>query len=166
MQKFILGIIGFFIFGCVVKNAPAPSLMMDKVIETETNTARNASHQLVQLGQNKLKQKQYAEAMNHFSKALETDAQNPFAYYYMAKTKKALQKNDEAQTLFEKSASLFSNDHSIWKSDALVEAGDLLLVGNRPLQAKEQYKKALNADPNNKKAREGLEKTLSIPVMK
>ena len=119
--------------------------------------AQNATESIIK-GNRLYQQSQFDLAEAQYRKALEYDADNEKAKYNLANTLQKQNKYDEASKLLEELAGN-SKDNSL-KSSAYYNQG-VAYTKMKNLDASiESYKKALRLNPNDKEARENLEKAL------
>lgn len=118
---------------------------------------QNATESLVK-GNQLYQQSQFDQAEAQYRKALEYEPDNEKAKYNLANTLQKQNKYDEAAKLLENLAGS-SKDNSL-KSAAYYNQG-VAYTKMKNLDASiESYKKALRLNPNDKEARENLEKAL------
>lgn len=143
--------------GCVsTRHAPAkdPNVLLDKVIEEEKDPRRVASLKMVDLGRKEIQNLRYERAAQEFTKAIEVDAENPYAYYFFAEARSKVQRFEEAIQLYDQAANFFSKD-AYWKSQSLTLKGEIHEhLQNYPL-AKKSYEAALKIYSNNSRAKQG-----------
>lgn len=114
--------------------------------------------QTIQKGNNLYKQKQYEPAAKAYDEALAKDPSNRTARFNKANTSYRLSKSDEAAKDFSDLA--FKGNTPGEKSGAYYNEGVVLSNQKKLEESIEAYKNALRQDPNDKDARENLQKAL------
>jgi tetratricopeptide (TPR) repeat protein len=122
----------------------------------QTPTAA-ASTRLVELGRKELNQSHFERAAAHFSKAIEIDAANAFAYFYLGLTRMQTAKYPQATGLFRRASDLFSTSAQ-WRAESLAYAGECFEKNRQWFEAQQSYMRALEIDGNNQRAKEGAER--------
>jgi len=112
----------------------------------------------IQKGNDLYKQQQYQQAVVAYDDALEWEANNNIAKFNKANALYRQTKNEEAQKAFDDLA-FKTEDHDI-KSKSYYNKG-VILSGQKKLEESiEAYKNALRQNPDDKEARENLQKAL------
>jgi len=104
------------------------------------------------------KQQKFEEAEKEFAKALELEPDNKIIINNLASVKHRLNKPDEAKKEFEKLLSE-KNDNTT-RATAHYNIGAILSKEKKLEESIEAYKNSLRLDPNDKEARENLQKAL------
>jgi Ca-activated chloride channel family protein len=104
------------------------------------------------------KQQKFAEAEKEFSKALEKQPDSKPAVNNLASSLYRQQKNEEAKKQFEKLAA--GENDNITKSVARYNIGVVLSKEKKLEESIEAYKESLRLNPDDKQARENLQKAL------
>jgi tetratricopeptide (TPR) repeat protein len=131
------------------------SEMLEQVIQEEARPRRKASLRLVQQGQKELIQNHMERAARSFSDALGIDSQNPFAYFYLGKTRFLSSRWQEAAELFGKANHFYENEN-FWKAEALAFQGESLEKLGQKNEARVFFEKAVNIESSNLRAQNGL----------
>lgn len=115
-------------------------------------------NQTIQKGNDLYKQKQFEPAANTYDEALAKDPSNATAKFNKASTSYRLSKPDDAIKTFDE---LAENEKSAaTKSKSYYNKGVILSNQKKLEESIEAYKNALRQDPNDKDARENLQKAL------
>jgi Ca-activated chloride channel homolog len=104
------------------------------------------------------KQQKFAEAEKEFSEALKKEPANKTAINNLASVQYRLKKNDEAKKQFEKLATGENDNNS--KATARYNIGAVLSKEKKLEESIEAYKESLRLNPEDKQARENLQKAL------
>lgn len=116
------------------------------------------SNQLVEQGNQDYKKKEFAKADGQYTKALEKDAKNTVAQFNSGNAKQKLKKYDEASRSYE--AVVNNTDDPLVKAQALYNQGLAFIRQNKLKEAIDAFKRSLRLNPNDKEARENLQKAL------
>lgn len=139
--------------------APRPTLVgpppFEKAIQKETDPKRLASLRIVEAGKKELQNMRLERAAQEFSKAIEIDATNPYAYFYFAQARIRGQRMPEAVDLLDQAVTRFGKDDR-WKSEALAVRGEVLESMKEYPRAKASFQEAVKASPGNGRAHQGL----------
>jgi Ca-activated chloride channel family protein len=114
--------------------------------------------EIIKKGNDLYKQQQYEPAKAAYDEALTKDSSNTIAKFNLANTAYRLAKHDEAIKSFDYLALRYKNADE--KSKAYYNKGVVLSNQKRLEESIEEYKNALRQDPNDKEARENLQKAL------
>jgi Ca-activated chloride channel homolog len=104
------------------------------------------------------RQQQFDKATVEYNKAIETDPQNATAKFNLASSLQKQGKEDEPIKLFSDIAA--ATDDAAIKGKAFYDKGAILSKQKKLEESIEAYKNALRQDPNDKDARENLQKAL------
>ncbi len=145
--------------GCVAK-VPPPAVEPTKVpleemVQQESDPRRAASMKFVEEGRKEMVHERWERAAQQFSRGIEIDSANPFAYYYLGVTRFRANRHSEAFSLFARAGDLFVN-LSNWKADAIAYQGVISEKQTKIADAVRWYESALKLDGSNARAREGL----------
>jgi len=127
----------------------------DKVIHEEKDTKRLASLRIVEAGRKELQNLRFERAAQEFTKAIELDSQNPYAYYFFAEARTKSQRFLEAIDLYDQSVGYFTTE-STWKSQALTLKGEIQESLKNYAQAKQSFDQALKVYSKNNRAKQGI----------
>ncbi|MCB0308819.1 MAG: tetratricopeptide repeat protein [Bdellovibrionales bacterium] len=154
-----LTLMGFlFIIASCASKAPSSltqTLLFEDAVKTESNPKRLASHQAVIQGRKEALHYRYERAAQEFSKAIEIDPENPYAYFYFAEVRSKVQRFEEAVELYSQAANYFTNNPK-WKSQALTLRGEILESMTDYEKAKQSYQLALKVFSGNVRAKQGI----------
>jgi tetratricopeptide (TPR) repeat protein len=149
-------LLSLFVFSCAPRPiVPPETVPIEKMAETVTDPRRAASLRVTEEGRVDLLAERYERGAQKLARAIEIDATNPFAYFYLGLARFRVGRFAEAGDLFSRSAGLFSSDEA-WRADALAFRGESLEKGGRPAEAKRAYEEALQVDSGNVRAQDGL----------
>ena len=115
-------------------------------------------NEIIKKGNDLYKQQQYEPAKTAYDEALAKDSSNTIAKFNSANTAYRLAKPDEAIKSFDYLAVKYKNADE--KSKAYYNKGVVLSNQKRLEESIEEYKNALRQVPNDKEARENLQKAL------
>ncbi|HET6466026.1 MAG TPA: tetratricopeptide repeat protein [Nitrospiria bacterium] len=122
---------------------------------------QEASLQLTDEGRQLLDEGRLDEAASVFQKAISLYPNNPYAYYYLGRSRYL--KKDYARSLTPlRQAELYLSGDSVWLARVYALRGQIDEALLQPNDARNQYQKALSFDPRNAEAREGLERIQSL----
>jgi len=110
---------------------------------------------VVDKGRQELGRSLLERAAYHFSRAIEIDSTNPYAYFYLGLTRKQANKCGQASDLFARASDLFGEDRA-WAAESLAYRGECLEKLGRTEEAKKTYEQALEVDRGNLRAQNGL----------
>ncbi len=113
---------------------------------------------IIRQGNDLYKQQQYEPAKTAYDEALAKDSSNTVAKFNAANTAYRLSKANDAIKSFEELAAKYKNADE--KAKAYYNKGVVLSSQKRLEESIEEYKNALRQDPNDKEARENLQKAL------
>lgn len=113
---------------------------------------------IIQQGNEWYKQKEYVKAERAFRDALDKDKGNTTATYNLANALYMQSKSDEAIKVLEELV-MNANDAEL-KGKAYYNKGAILSAAKKLEESIEAYKNALRNNPNDKEARENLQKAL------
>ena len=114
--------------------------------------------EIIKKGNDLYKQQQYEPAKAAYDEALTRDSLNTIAKFNLANTAYRLSKPDEAIKSFDNLAIKYKNADE--KARAYYNKGVVLSNQKQLEESIEAYKNALRQDPNDKEARENLQKAL------
>lgn len=134
-----------------------PPLLYDQAMAAESNPKKIASNKNVSLGIKELQNMRYERAAQEFSRALEIDPENPFAYYYLAETRTKVDRFEEAIELYSQSANYFYTEPQ-WKAQALSLRGEIYEYLKEYDKAKQSFNSALKVWPKQSRAKQGLKR--------
>lgn len=112
----------------------------------------------IQRGNDLYKQQQYQQAEAAYSEVIENDPNNATAKYNRSLAVQKQGRSDEAVRAFDDLA--FKTDNKEIKANSYYNKGAILSSQKKLEESIEEYKKALRQDPNDKQARENLQKAL------
>jgi len=112
----------------------------------------------IQQGNELYKQKQWDQAENKYNDALKSDPTNTTAKYNLANTTYRRGKQDESVKMFDELGNLGTKPED--KSRAYYNKGAVLSSQKKLEESIDAYKNALRQNPNDKEARENLQKAL------
>ena len=115
-------------------------------------------NEIISKGNDMYKQQQYEPAKKAYDEALIKDSSNAIAKFNLANTTYRLAKPDEAIKIFDDLA--FKNREPDDKAKAYYNKGVVLSNQKKLEESIEAYKNALRQEPNDKEARENLQKAL------
>ncbi|HLG18966.1 MAG TPA: hypothetical protein VI895_04000 [Bdellovibrionota bacterium] len=142
--------------GCV-KTGPQvepTAVPIGEMAEHESDPRRAASMRVVEEGRKELTKNLYERAAYHFSRAVEIDSSNPFAYFYLGVTRFRSGQFNQAANLFGRSSDLFDLMNN-WRAEALAYRGESLEKTGKIQEAQKAFALALEADASNARAQEG-----------
>jgi tetratricopeptide (TPR) repeat protein len=113
---------------------------------------------IIKKGNDLYKQQQYEPAKTAYDEALAKDSSNSIAKFNLANTAYRLSKPDEAIKSFDQLAAKYQSADE--KAKAYYNKGVVLTNQRKLEESIEAYKDALRQDPNDKEARENLQKAL------
>jgi Ca-activated chloride channel family protein len=116
------------------------------------------AEKLIEEGNAFYKQQQYDQAAAKYSEALQLDAENTTAKFNLANTTYRLNKQDEASKSFQDLAE--QSKEKALSSKSHYNKGVILSKQKKLEESIDAYKNALRKDPNDKEARENLQKAL------
>ncbi len=140
--------------------APTPqpeSIPLETEIQATTDPARAASLRLVEEGKTELKKSRFERAAQLFSRAVEIDRKNPYAFFYLAVVRFRTVRFAQAAELFQRSGDLFTDDPT-WRAEAYAFAGESLEKLSKGAEAIAAYDRALETDSENQRARNGVQR--------
>jgi len=114
--------------------------------------------EIIKQGNDLYKLKQYEAAKKSYDDALNKDTTNTTAKFNLANTEYRLAKPDDAVKSFDELASKYTKDEE--KARVFYNKGVVLSNQKRLEESIEAYKEALRQNPNDKDARENLQKAL------
>ena len=126
-------------------------------VPPDASPQRTASFRIAAEGQRAFGQGRYQEAEDRFEKALSIDARNAFCYLYLADIRFKERDPQQALMLLEQSEVLFYG-HPYWLSEVYTKKGVCLEELQAQEDAVRSYRKALEYNPWNDKARKGLQR--------
>ena len=115
-------------------------------------------NEIIKKGNDLYKQQQYEPAKAVYDEALTKDSSNTIARFNLANTAYRLAKPDEAIKSLDQLLIKYTDAGE--KSRAYYNKGVVLTNQKRLEESIEEYKNALRQDPNDKEARENLQKAL------
>src|SRR6185436_17051048 len=115
-------------------------------------------NEIIKKGNDLYKQQQYEPAKAVYDEALTKDSSNTIARFNLANTAYRLAKPDEAIRSLDQVLIKYTDAGE--KSRAYYNKGVVLTNQKRLEESIEEYKNALRQDPNDKEARENLQKAL------
>lgn len=113
---------------------------------------------IIQAGNDLYKQQQFNQAASEYSKAIEADPADNTAKFNLANTLYKQEKQDEAAKFFSEVAS--AAGESGLKAKAFYNKGVILSKQKKLEESIEAYKSSLRLNPDDKEARENLQKAL------
>jgi Ca-activated chloride channel family protein len=123
-----------------------------------SNAKAQQAEEYLRKGNEFYKQQKFAEAEKEFSEALKKEPSNKTVINNLASTQYRLKKNDEAKKQFEKLATGENDNNS--KATARYNIGAILSKEKKLEESVEAYKESLRLNPEDKQARENLQKAL------
>jgi Ca-activated chloride channel family protein len=117
------------------------------------------SDDLILKGNEFYKQQKFTEAEKEFLKALEKEPSSQTAINNLASTQYRLKKNEEARKQFEK-LTIGEKTGNNRKATAWYNIGAVLSKEKKPEESIEAYKQSLRLNPDDKQARENLQKAM------
>lgn len=115
-------------------------------------------NEIIKKGNDLYKQQQYEPAKSAYDQALEEDSTNTTAKFNLGNTSYRLAKPDEALRTFDQLSAKYKASGD--KAKAYYNKGVVLTNQKRLEESIDAYKDALRQDPNDKEARENLQKAL------
>jgi len=123
----------------------------------EAPPQRVASFRSAAEGRAALQQGDVTAAEDLLERALSLDPANPFSYLYLADVR--IRQGDPRQALvFLEKAEIHFRTHPYWLGEVYARKGLCWEKLGSPDEARRAYRKALESDPSNRAAREGLER--------
>ena len=150
----------FFVAGCAPAPAPSPEptkVPLGGIAQGAETKPRAASMRIVEAGRVELNQLHFERAAAQFSRAIEIDSSNPFAYFYLGLVRQQNQSWSQAADLFLRAADLFAAFPS-WRAEALACRGECLEKMGQLESARKVFQKAIETDSSNLRARNGLDR--------
>ena len=141
----------------------APSFVpppFEQAVTKERDPKRLASLRLVETGKRELQNFRLERAAQEFTRAIEIDAANPYAYFYFAQTRIRGQRMAEAVDLLDQAVARFDRD-APWKSEALTLRGEVLESMKEYARAKVSFQDAVKVHAKNTRAKQGLARLAS-----
>ena len=114
---------------------------------------------IIKSGNDLYRQQQYEPAKKAYDDALAKDTSNTVAKFNLANTSYRLSKPEDAIHSFDQLTATYTNPGE--KAKAFYNKGVVLTNQKRLEESIEAYKNALRQDPNDKEARENLQKALT-----
>ncbi len=114
--------------------------------------------QHIEKGNQDYRKKEYAKADAQYNKALQKDGRNPVAQFNSGNAKQRMKKYDEASKSYEAAAN--ATKDPLVKAQALYNQALALIKQNKLKEAIDAFKQSLRLNPNDKQARENLQKAL------
>lgn len=156
MKPQILVLLLLFMAAC---QAPKTSLTpertsMELLAQKENRPRRAASLRLVEGGRKDLTTSRFGQAAQKFSQAIEVDAGNPYAYFYLGVARYRTGRFDESAEIFLRSSNLFV-DANDWRAEALTRRGESFEKIGRIEDARLAYERARKIDFGNERAHKG-----------
>lgn len=121
-----------------------------------------ASFQMTEEGRGHLNAGRIEEAASLFQKAISLFPKNPYAYYYLGRSRYLGQDYARALPALDR-AELFLSRDPAWLSKVSTLRGQVFEALSRRTEALAQYRRALGLDPRNREAEEGIRR-LDAPV--
>lgn len=112
----------------------------------------------IRAGNEFYKQQQFDKAASAYGKAIEADPGNSLAKFNLANTLYKQNKQDEAVKVFTEVAG--NAEKGMFKANAFYNKGAVLSQQKKLEESVEAYKSALRLNPDDKEARENLQKAL------
>ncbi len=145
-------------WGCVKRADVRPEAVpLEKLAAKETSPTRAASMRLVLKGRNELDRGKIERAAHFITQAIELDAQNPFAYFYLGLARFQTGRFQQSSELFFRAGELFGHDVS-WKAESFARQGESLEKQNKLTLARAAFLQGVRLDAFNERAVEGMER--------
>ncbi|MBI3784679.1 MAG: tetratricopeptide repeat protein [Deltaproteobacteria bacterium] len=126
------------------------------LINTSTPSNVAAALHLVEEGRLQLMQQQFDVAREGFEHSLSIDPTSPYGYYFLAQLHYQRQSYDQAMAFAGRAAGLARQASSVWQGRIAALQGSIYEAVGRYPDARQAYKQAVRADPDNATARAGL----------
>jgi len=130
---------------------------LEELAAAQTSPTRSASMRLVLKGKGELDRGRFERAAHLMTQAIEVDAQNPFAYFYMGMTRFQSSRFSQSCELFRRAGDLFQGEPE-WQAEAFARQGESLEKQNLLKPARKVYLQAVRLDAFNERAISGLER--------
>ncbi len=115
-----------------------------------------AALRLIEDGRQGMKQQNYNKALDRFERALTIDPTNACGYYYLAQLHFLKKDYDQAVAFAGRAVALSAHTDPSWAGRAYALQGAVFEEVGRYPDARNAYRQAVAADPNNTVARVGL----------
>ena len=148
-------VVVLLISSCALRKPAPPRESFEEIAQKAEGPARSASMRLIEEGRTELRQSRFERAANRFSKAIEIDASNPFAYFYLGVARYRVSRYSQAVELFGRASDLFRETPS-WQAEALAYRGESFEKLSKHTSAIKNFEEALTVDAQNERAREGI----------
>src|SRR5262249_611004 len=142
MQLKRLLLVTLFIVSCA-KSIPVvepTKVPMEEIIEESATPQRTASMRFVQKGRDEINLQRYERAVAQLTRAIEIDASNPFAYFYLGFSRFQAGNFDQAKDLFRRSGDLFGTLTN-WRAESYAYSGESFEKLSKIEQARKMYSK-------------------------
>jgi tetratricopeptide (TPR) repeat protein len=123
---------------------------------------QGASLQLTVEGREQLRSGRLDEAISKFQKAISLSSSNPYAYYFFGEARYLKQEYEQSLSLLER-AEQYSVDDPVWLARVHVLRGKNYEALSHYEEAKDNYQEALDNDPYNPEAKEGIHRLQEDP---
>ncbi len=133
------------------------------VIQPTTPPHVAAAIRLVQSAREEIADGDVDAAVESLERAITVDANNPYAYYFLAESYFARATYDQAVVFADKAALLSARIDPTWLSRSYCLQGRIFEASGRFADARASYSQALDADGQNRPAWEGLSRVGGIP---
>ncbi len=120
--------------------------------------AEAASLHLTQQGKERIEQREMGGAREVLERAITVWPNNPYAYYYLALSRRAEANPERLLSLLARSERLLQEDRS-WLGAIYLLRGEILEGAGRVEEARAAYRRALDEDPGLQAAREAISRT-------
>lgn len=131
------------------------------LLQKKLTPKQTISLRLSQKGEQSLLQGKFTEASNAFSKAIDLDPFNPFAYYFLGETHYQKGEYPLSLVLLEKTERLLGNN-TLWRSKTYALMGSNYVALKNFQKAISFFEKALHTNKHNVIAQEGLNRIVQL----
>src|ERR1051326_2207641 len=140
MQLKRLFLISLLLVSCakkvpLVETTKAP---LEEITEESATPQRSASMRFVEKGRDEIAQQRYERAIAQLTRAIEIDASNPFAYFYLGYTRFLTGNFEQAKDLFRRSGDLFTKLDN-WRAESYAYSGESYEKLTKTELAKQMY---------------------------
>ena len=148
-----------FAWGCAPKiydreDATREEAFPDMSFEN-SSPRRKASLEITEDGVRESTRGLYLRAMKKYEKAIDIDPTNPYAYFHYGVARQGMKEYDQSMRLLDEAQDKFGTNE-YWLSRVHTYKGLNYMNMGKNEEAKESFKKALDLDKNNLKARANL----------
>ncbi len=154
--------------GCALP--PPPSTEEDRLrppagAEHQSGTAKTgqqlASLEITERGRQTLADGRVEQAVSLFEKAISLDPRNPYAYYYLGKSRFIRKEYDRILTPLEQARHYFLKERG-WLSKVHALRGQAYEALTHWAEARAEFLKAIEMDGQNSEARDGLKRVREL----